>query len=306
MFRFGLKKFKQTASISRTMNIEKYKIDCSKLKVGDKLWSIQLGDCKMIGRGINAKLERRIVCENINGSEVYYTFTGYQTETDAFPSLFTSNPFMDNTPSVSDRYIVTESDLSGQLKGFPIEVVQRMVDYQVKQGNLADISIFQSTASEEFQFGGFNWDETPEKTNFWHSVIMDREFDRYFEMYPKSAAGRTKTFSYMEENGPIREEAFEKIGTGRRVFPPESILQEAERLINGDRAAQYGDAKENFGDIAKGWSVLFKTHVTAEQVAIAMIWLKMCRFNHKEGRDSIVDIAGYAGCVEKIQKGGLK
>lgn len=196
------------------MNIEKYKIDCSKLKVGDKLWSIQLGDCKMIGRGINAKLERRIVCENINGSEVYYTFTGYQTEKDAFPSLFTSNPFAEEHGE--------QITLSG-----PISV----------------------------HFGKCGTDpedepEVPEK--------------------------------------------------------PESILQEAERLINGDRASQYGDAKENFGDIAKGWSVLFKTHVTAEQVAIAMIWLKMCRFNHKEGRDSIVDIAGYAGCVEKIQKGGVK
>lgn len=264
------------------MNIEKYKIDCSKLKVGDKLWSIQLGDCKMIGRGINAKLERRIVCENINGSQVYYTSTGYQTEKDAFPSLFTSNPFMENTPSVSDRYIVTESDLSGQLKGFPIEVVQRMVDYQVKQGNLADISIFQSTASEEFQFGGFNWDETPEKTNFWHSVIMDREFDRYFEMYPKSAAGRG----------------------AKRTAPPESILQEAERLINGDRREAYGDAHENFTNIAIGWEMIFKGGVTAEKVALAMTWLKICRFLNKASRDSIVDIAGYAGCLEKIMKGG--
>lgn len=31
----------------------------------------------------------------------------------------------------------------------------------------------------------------------------------------------------------------------------ESILQEAERIINGDRAEQYGDAAESFADIAK-------------------------------------------------------
>lgn len=82
-----------------------------------------------------------------------------------------------------------------------------------------------------------------------------------------------------------------------------SVLQEAEDLITGDRADQYGKASENFNDIAAGWSVLFKTKVTAEQVALAMGWLKMCRFNHKPGRDSIVDLAGYAGCIEKIQKG---
>ena len=33
------------------------------------------------------------------------------------------------------EYKVTEKDLIGQLKGFPIEVVQKMVDYQVEQGN---------------------------------------------------------------------------------------------------------------------------------------------------------------------------
>lgn len=83
----------------------------------------------------------------------------------------------------------------------------------------------------------------------------------------------------------------------------ESILQEAEKLINGDRKDAYGSAIQNFNDIAAGWSVLFKTKVTAEQVALAMGWLKMCRFNHKAGRDSLVDLAGYAGCIEKIQKG---
>lgn len=36
-----------------------------------------------------------------------------------------------------ERYIVKPEELKGEIKDFPIEVVQRMVDYQVEQGNKA-------------------------------------------------------------------------------------------------------------------------------------------------------------------------
>ena len=84
-----------------------------------------------------------------------------------------------------------------------------------------------------------------------------------------------------------------------------TVLQEAESLIYGDREQDYGKTSDNFADIAKGWEVIFKTKITPEQVGLAMIWLKVCRGNKDncEKRDSIVDIAGYAGCIEKIKLG---
>lgn len=83
-----------------------------------------------------------------------------------------------------------------------------------------------------------------------------------------------------------------------------TVLEEAQSLIYGDREKDYGKTSENFADIAKGWSVLFKTTVTAEQVALAMAWLKICRANKDNcgKRDSYVDCAGYMGCIEKIKK----
>ena len=36
---------------------------------------------------------------------------------------------------------VEQSDLVGALKGFPIEVVQEIVNEQVRQGNKADVAI---------------------------------------------------------------------------------------------------------------------------------------------------------------------
>ena len=41
---------------------------------------------------------------------------------------------------------VEQSDLIGAIKDFPIEVVQEMVNEQVRQGNNADVSVFQKSA----------------------------------------------------------------------------------------------------------------------------------------------------------------
>lgn len=38
---------------------------------------------------------------------------------------------------------VTADDLIGALKGFPIEIVEKMIENQVKQGNRECIGIFQ-------------------------------------------------------------------------------------------------------------------------------------------------------------------
>ena len=44
------------------------------------------------------------------------------------------------------------------------------------------------------------------------------------------------------------------------------ILDKAEKMINGPRAKDYGDAHENHERIAKMWSVLLEREVTVAQV----------------------------------------
>ena len=82
---------------------------------------------------------------------------------------------------------------------------------------------------------------------------------------------------------------------------PESVLVEAERIINGQRAIDYGDTLDSFTRIGQLWSPVLGVEVTAEQVALCMVGLKVARAMNGYHRDSIVDIAGYAGCVERIQ-----
>jgi len=51
---------------------------------------------------------------------------------------------------------VEKSDLIGDIEGFPIEVVQKMVDEQVAQGNSADASVFQKIKAMAFHRADFD------------------------------------------------------------------------------------------------------------------------------------------------------
>lgn len=80
-----------------------------------------------------------------------------------------------------------------------------------------------------------------------------------------------------------------------------SILQEAEEIINGSRAEDYGSVTENFTKIAVGWKEIFADgNFTPRRVALAMVWLKICRDVNTPKRDNLVDSIGYVACVEKM------
>ena len=81
----------------------------------------------------------------------------------------------------------------------------------------------------------------------------------------------------------------------------ETILAEAQRLVNGDRQSDYGHPLDNFGDVAAIWSVILRTPITAEQAALCMVGLKLARQSNKGKRDNLVDLAGYTQVVEMIE-----
>lgn len=73
------------------------------------------------------------------------------------------------------------------------------------------------------------------------------------------------------------------------------ILAEAERLICGERNAQYGDPLQDFRRTAAIWSALFGRHFYPHEVAMAMAALKLSRLCWSPGKwDSWVDAAGYS------------
>jgi hypothetical protein len=91
------------------------------------------------------------------------------------------------------------------------------------------------------------------------------------------------------------------------VATPPSLLQAAEALINGQRQADYGDKLQNFSQIAMIWQgilaqkLLPGARILPEDVAYLMTGMKLARLATTPTHyDSILDIAGYAGCAEKI------
>lgn len=81
----------------------------------------------------------------------------------------------------------------------------------------------------------------------------------------------------------------------------DEILETAASLINGDRAADYGDARENFARIADGWSVILDKKVHPHQVALCMDWVKTCRLiTSPDHIDSWTDKAGYTALGGEI------
>lgn len=74
---------------------------------------------------------------------------------------------------------VQEKDLIGDIKGFPIEIVQAMCDEQVKQGNKFNVSVFQRKKNSHKLDWGFSWIEAT-NSGFWFDIIMLKNFKKFF------------------------------------------------------------------------------------------------------------------------------
>lgn len=87
------------------------------------------------------------------------------------------------------------------------------------------------------------------------------------------------------------------------IAPRQEMLRDAEKIITGERDAQYGGPEENFDRIARIWSVIFGKEITPEDVAMAMVGLKVARYASKSGfqPDTWTDIAGYAACGYEVE-----
>lgn len=81
---------------------------------------------------------------------------------------------------------------------------------------------------------------------------------------------------------------------------PANILQEAQELIYNDRNTDYGHPLDDFTRTAKMWTALKGVEFTPQEVAEFMICVKLSRLRHRYKRDSICDLAGYAGTIEML------
>lgn len=90
-------------------------------------------------------------------------------------------------------------------------------------------------------------------------------------------------------------------------LPTKTLLQQAHEIIHGDREQTYGDPGKNLRNIASYWSIHLSATtgveivLTPQDVCGMMILLKQARLaNTPNHRDSLMDIAGYAGLQDLV------
>jgi hypothetical protein len=90
---------------------------------------------------------------------------------------------------------------------------------------------------------------------------------------------------------------------------PESTLEEAQRLIHGDRQGQYGHPYDDFSRTGRMWgAILGIPDVSPEKVGLMMDALKVSRAVNQLDlgdpikRDTLVDGPGYWGTVDLVQQ----
>lgn len=94
------------------------------------------------------------------------------------------------------------------------------------------------------------------------------------------------------------------------VDGPESVLEEAQRLVHGDRGADYGHPIHDFSRTGRIWGAVLSKWaietdgaepVPPELVALCMVGVKMSREVNKAKRDNRVDIAGYTETLDMVR-----
>ncbi len=94
----------------------------------------------------------------------------------------------------------------------------------------------------------------------------------------------------------------------KNSVPTESILTEAARITSTDRQSDYGHPRDDFAKTAKIWNGILTDklasgqEISADDIPLCMIGVKLARQAHKHKRDNLVDLAGYAQTASMLHE----
>jgi len=87
-----------------------------------------------------------------------------------------------------------------------------------------------------------------------------------------------------------------------RLAPPtETILEEAQRLVHGNRGADYGHPIDDYTRTGRMWGALLGIgDIDPRTCCLMMASVKLSREVNKHKRDNLTDLAGYAECASMV------
>lgn len=122
-------------------------------------------------------------------------------------------------------------------------------------------------------------------------VLPDHEVERVLQVIDQRLAASLAELRQIKDKVEGQEE-------GQK---PNTVLNEAEGLIRGERLKHYGHPSINFQRIAGSWSEFLGMHITPVMVCMMMIMLKAQRMAEGYHHDSVVDIGGYAALAAVLE-----
>ena len=129
-------------------------------------------------------------------------------------------------------------DLKGEICEYPIEIVRRMCQLQVEQGNPSLVSIFQVKKDASFKEGGFSWTKSPEGCNFWASIINHSNWGTFFKEYPKTPVITEEVFKATQNDIIANSVAFDEEATDENPFEEETKVSIGDEVIVVDDAGK--------------------------------------------------------------------
>ena len=96
------------------------------------------------------------------------------------------------------------------------------------------------------------------------------------------------------------------IGHPSIMNDPRDIALYAAELVSGDRQDAYGHPLDNLTRASKIWAVILGCEVSAEQVALCMVGMKIAREINQTKPDTVVDGIGYFLTLGMIQEERLR
>lgn len=138
-------------------------------------------DIEVFEEKISAGKDKKgfIWAETPEGSDFWHKVLGYKK----FYEFFLEYPRPINSNKLRFVEGYKPSPIS-PLKALPLEILDKMIEYQVEQGNRASIEVFEDNIEASQVTGGFNWETTKEGPKFWSLIIRDFEHDKFFYKYP--------------------------------------------------------------------------------------------------------------------------